>query len=201
MDNVEVNLVRMFFYETIKNAFYNEPEEDFFKIIKDFITNLKENNDFDNEDINLILNSFETVFDSYEIQDVKDEYYNLFIDPFSENLVNKNASHYLDNKDYGNTLVNVRDFIWKLKTEKDGSFKEPEDSVSFLSDYMMYLIKNEDTEKTLELQKDFFSDFIEPMYLNLSETLKANPKAVFYACISLLMDYFLDLEKGYLNTK
>ncbi len=200
MENIEVNSVRLFFYEIIKNAFYKEPDEKFFGVIKDFIDNLKKNNDFDSENLNFILNSFDTVFERLDFDDIKEEYYALFIDPFSENLVNKNASHYFENKNYGKTLAEIREFIWNLKTEKDESFKEPEDSVSFVSDFMMYLISIEETEDTINYQREFFKDIIEPLYSSISETLKANSKAVFYACIALLMDYFSDLEKGYLNT-
>ncbi len=196
----EVNAVRTFFYEIIRNSFYGEPDETYFKMIKDFVENIKNNNDFDNEKLAFLINSFESVFNKYKFNDLKEEYYALFVDPFSDNLVNKNASHYFENKNFGKTLAEVREFIWNLKVTKDESFKEPEDSIAFMSDFMIYLINDEENEDNLETQKEFFKGFIEPLYIKFSETLKANSKAVFYACIALLMDYFLDLEKGYLNT-
>lgn len=197
MERNEINLARILFYEIIKKAFLSEPDNEFLENIKQFIKNIKENFGDSEPEVKLMTESFYSVFDKLSLEDIQDEYNKLFVDPFSNQLVNKNASTYFENKNFGNTLVEIRDFLKELNLVRDYNFNEPEDSISFVSDLMIYLIENEDI--SINEQIDFFNRFVEPFFSIFSQRIKANEGAVFYACIGLLIDYFINLERSYLS--
>ncbi|MCB4205455.1 molecular chaperone TorD family protein [Deferribacterales bacterium Es71-Z0220] len=198
MENNEINSARIFVYEIIKEAFFCEPTYEFIDTIKQFITNVKESFDDSDSKANLIVDSFKSVFNELSVEDIQTEYNNLFVDPFSNNLINKNASYYFENKNFGKTLVEIRDFLKELNLARDLNYYEPEDSISFVSDLMIYLI-NKNGVYIFDEQVDFFNRFVEPFFSLFSEKIKTNEGAVFYACMGLLIDYFLDLERSYLN--
>jgi len=198
MEQNEINLARIFVYEIIKKAFLSEPDYEFLETIKQFIINVKENFGDSDSKVELMTDSFNSVFEELSVEQIKSEYNNLFVDPFSNCLVNKNASHYFENKNFGNTLVEVRDFLKNLNLSRDNDYHEPEDSISFISDLMIYLISKNDAY-LLNEQIDFFNRFVDPFFSLFSQKIKSNDGAVFYACMGLLIDYFLDLERSYLN--
>lgn len=197
MESNEINLARILFYEIIKKAFLREPDYEFLENIKHFIKNIKENFGDSDSVVKLMSESFYSVFDKLSLEDIQDEYNKLFVDPFSNQLVNKNASTYFENKNFGNTLVEIRGFLKDLNLVRYNNFNEPEDSISFVSDLMIYLIEKEDI--SVNKQIDFFNRFVEPFFSMFSQRIKTNEGAVFYACIGLLMDYFVNLERSYLS--
>jgi len=197
--NDEINGVRSFFYELIKMSFYKEPDENYLNIIEEFIRNIdsktyRENEHF-SEKLSQMVDIFSFTISNLSTDEIKDEYNELFINPFSNNLINTNASYYIDKKNFGDTLIKIREFLKRNHLEKSANLKEPEDSITFLTDLMLYLINSKDT---LENQIELFENFIDPLFLNIQSALKTNEKANFYKCIGYLIDFFLTLEKGYI---
>lgn len=197
--NDEINGVRSFFYELIKMSFYKEPDENYLNIIGEFIRNIdsktyRENEHF-SEKLSQMVDIFSFTISNLSTDEIKDEYNELFINPFSNNLINTNASYYIDKKNFGDTLIKIREFLKRNDLEKSANLKEPEDSITFLTDLMLYLINSKDT---LENQIELFENFIDPLFLNIQSALKTNEKANFYKCIGYLIDFFLTLEKGYI---
>jgi TorA maturation chaperone TorD len=197
--NDEINGVRSFFYELIKMSFYKEPDENYLNIIGEFIRNIDSKtyreNEYFSEKLSQMVDIFSFTISNLSTDEIKDEYNELFINPFSNNLINTNASYYIDKKNFGDTLIKIREFLKRNDLEKSANLKEPEDSITFLADLMLYLINSKDTsEKQIEL----FENFIDPLFLNIESVLKTNEKANFYKCIGYLIDFFLTLEKGYI---
>lgn len=197
--NDEINGVRSFFYELIKMSFYKEPDENYLNIIEEFIRNIDSKtyreNEYFSEKLSQMVDIFSFTISNLSTDEIKDEYNELFINPFSNNLINTNASYYIDKKNFGDTLIKIREFLKRNDLEKSANLKEPEDSITFLADLMLYLINSKDTsEKQIEL----FENFIDPLFLNIESVLKTNEKANFYKCIGYLIDFFLTLEKGYI---
>lgn len=197
--NDEINGVRSFFYELIKMSFYKEPDENYLNIIEEFIRNIDSKtyreNEYFSEKLSQMVDIFSFTISNLSTDEIKDEYNELFINPFSNNLINTNASYYIDKKNFGDTLIKIREFLKRNHLEKSANLKEPEDSITFLADLMLYLINSKDTsEKQIEL----FENFIDPLFLNIQSALKTNEKANFYKCIGYLIDFFLTLEKGYI---
>lgn len=197
--NDEINGVRSFFYELIKMSFYKEPDENYLNIIEEFIRNIDSKtyreNEYFSEKLSQMVDIFSFTISNLSTDEIKDEYNELFINPFSNNLINTNASYYIDKKNFGDTLIKIREFLKRNDLEKSANLKEPEDSITFLTDLMLYLINSKDT---LENQIELFENFIDPLFLNIQSALKTNEKANFYKCIGYLIDFFLTLEKGYI---
>lgn len=197
--NNEINVIRSFFYELIKISFYKEPDENYLNFIGEFIRNIDSKtyreSEYFSEKLGQMVDMFSFTISNLSTDEIKDEYNELFINPFSNNLINTNASYYIDKKNFGDTLINLREFLQRNNLEKSANLNEPEDSITFLTDLMIYLINSNDTS---ENQIELFENFINPLFLNIESVLKTNEKANFYKCIGYLIDFFLTLEKGYI---
>ncbi|MFW2368789.1 MAG: TorD/DmsD family molecular chaperone, partial [Desulforhopalus sp.] len=97
------------------------------------------------------------------LETIQDEYYSLFVDPFGEHHVNLVASHYFDGRNYGETLVSIRDVFLASKVVKDEEVKEPEDSLVIMFDLLGTLIDMEkDGEQTTIAQQQIIGDYLVP---------------------------------------
>lgn len=192
MIDTDIKESRLFFYRLIKDTFASEPTEKYFDMTKNFVENLADiSNDI--EKLSFITESFNDVFNKYGFKDLKDEYDKVFIDPFNDNLINLNASYYMDGKNFGKTLADVREFIWNMNLIRDENVSAPEDSVAFICDVMVYLVEN----ACIETQKTFFDRFVEPFFIKFSKTLKENELSNFYACMGEIVSFLTDTEKSY----
>lgn len=130
------------------------------------------------------------------LEAIQDEYYSLFVDPFGENHVNLLASHYFDGRNYGETLVSIRDMFAKSEVEKDAEVKDPEDSLVIMFDLLGTLIEMEkDGEQTITAQQQLIVDYLIPFLDKLAPVINNNPAADFYAAVVEFMVGYLDLER------
>jgi len=131
--------------------------------------------------------------------EIRNEYYELFTDPFSGNQVNIMASYYLDGRSFGRTLVSLRSFLAEAGLAREEGVVDSEDSLPMLLDILASLIeeeKNSGGGQTRRLQSRLLSDYIEPFAERFTAELEDIEAARFYrSCCRLLCGY-LDLEKG-----
>ncbi len=134
---------------------------------------------------------------SKKLEDIQDEYYALFTDPFGEDHLNLIASHYFDGRNYGATLISVRDFLKRAGVIKEKSVVDPEDSLPVLFDMLGTLLEMEkDGRNTEAMQQTLVNQYLIPFTHRLTPVVDKNPSADFYRyCISFIAGY-LDLEKG-----
>ena len=131
------------------------------------------------------------------LESIQDEYYSLFVDPFGENHVNLVASHYFDGRNYGETLVSIRDVFLATKVVKEEEVKDPEDSLVIMFDLLGTLIDMEkDGEQTANAQQQLIGDYLAPFVEKLRPVISDNPSADFYAAVVEFVGGYLDLEKG-----
>ena len=131
------------------------------------------------------------------LEAIQDEHYSLFVDPFAENHVNLMASHYFDGRNYGETLVSLRDIFLASKVVKDTEVKDPEDSLVVLFDLLGTLIEIEkDGEQTSTAQQQLIVDYLVPFLDKLGPVINNNPSADFYGAVVDFIIGYLDLEKG-----
>ena len=131
------------------------------------------------------------------LEEIQDEYYSLFVDPFSEHLVNLLASHYFDGRNYGETLVHIREMFAAARVVTDSGVKEPEDSLVVMFDLLGTLIEMEkDGEQTGAAQQQLVINYLSPFMEKLGPVIKANPSADFYTAVAGFIVGYLDLEKG-----
>lgn len=131
------------------------------------------------------------------LEAIQDEHYSLFVDPFGENHVNLIASHYFDGRNYGETLVAIRDVFLASKVVKDAEVKDPEDSLMVIFDLLGTLIEMEkDGEQTATAQQQLIVDYLIPFLEKLGPAISNNPSADFYTAVVDFIVGYLDLEKG-----
>ena len=131
------------------------------------------------------------------LETIQDEYYSLFVDPFGEHQVNLLASHYFDGRNYGETLMHLRELFSATRVVKENGVKEPEDSLVVMFDLLGTLIEMEKNgEQTDTAQQQLVVDYLVPFLEKLGPVIKANPSADFYTAAVGFIVGCLDLEKG-----
>ncbi|MGI9535735.1 MAG: TorD/DmsD family molecular chaperone [Desulfocapsaceae bacterium] len=131
------------------------------------------------------------------LEAIQDEYYSLFVDPFGENHVNLIASHYFDGRNYGETLVSIRDVFLTSKVVKEEEVKDPEDSLVVMFDLLGTLIEMEkDGDQTSTAQQQLIVDYLVPFMEKLRPAISNNSSADFYVAVVGFVVGYLDLEKG-----
>jgi len=193
----EVLRARLRFVDLVKSFFQAEPDAEkmsrwrgtFSALAKEQVSPL-----FDSavRDIHRLLNTC-------NLNDLQNEYYELFTNPFSKGQVNIMASWYLDGRSFGETLVSLRSFLAGAGIERVEGVVDSEDSLPMLLDILASLIEDEkmtDGEEVRELQFRLLSDYLLPLAHGFAAEVEKNDTARFYrACCKLLCGH-LDLEKG-----
>lgn len=139
------------------------------------------------------------ILNEKKLEDLQEEYYSLFTDPFGKEQIELTASYHLNGKSYGEALVQIRSLMQEAEIEKDDSVTEPEDSLVVMLDTYASLVEEEKvsgTDSAKPLQTKLLLDFLEPFTEKFLEVLEANQKADFYYHCAGILGGYLDLEKG-----
>ena len=193
--NTEVMRIRLRMIDLIKSFFVSSPDAErlsrwrgtFAAMAKEQISPI----------LDKAVRELNAQLTSKKLEDIQDEYYALFTDPFGENQLNLNASQYFDGRNYGETLISVRDFLSKAQVVKADSVTAPEDSLPVLFDMLGTLLEMEkDGQNTEAMQQILVKEYLISFLDKLAPEVEKNPSADFYQrCISFIAGY-LDLEKG-----
>jgi TorA maturation chaperone TorD len=186
--------VRLRFLDLIKSFFQDEPDAEKISRWRGFFAAIS------SEQINPVLdaavNQLTQCLREKELQDIKNEYYALFIDPYSEHPLHLQATWYLDGRSFGPTLVKFRALLKQAGLIKQTHFADSEDSLPVLLDTLISLIEEEKSGgDTCPLQNQLVEDFLHPVANALTTAVQQNPQADFYQhCIIFLQEYTV-LEK------
>ncbi len=129
----------------------------------------------------------------------QNEYYELFENPFSANMIQLCASYYIDGKIMGPSLVNLRQLLYNLNIGKVENFKEPEDHLIFLIDVMMHLIQRQDgksMEDLLKGQQKVLEGYLIPVVKGASRVLGTLEGFPIYVAVFDVAKTFLGLEQS-----
>ena len=96
LNDKDLILVRLRFIDLMKSFFISQPDAErlsrwrgtFAALVKDQVT----------PEIDSSARELNKQLTSKKLEDLQDEYYALFTDPFSENHINMMASHYIDGR-------------------------------------------------------------------------------------------------------
>jgi len=137
------------------------------------------------------------------LQEIKDEHYALFIDPYSKRLLPLNAAYYIDGKSFGPSLANFREILKQGQLVKDSKFTDPEDSLPIMLDALITLINEEqkETMDTRHLQDQLLQHFLIPTTKKISERINEDSEALFYQKCIIFLDAYLELEQGLLESE
>ncbi|MCF6188768.1 MAG: molecular chaperone TorD family protein [Desulfobulbaceae bacterium] len=190
-------LVRLRFLDLLKSFFVEEPDAERMSRWRGIFAALTKERI--NRQLDDAIEKLAESLNKKDLQDLRDEYYALFTDPYSRQLLPLNAAYYLDGKSFGPSLVDYRELLKQARLIKDRSITEPEDSLPLMLDTLIALIEEEKQgggEQTRELQTQLVEHFLIPTTVKLLTAVENNSKADFYcSCIEFLKAY-LDLEKG-----
>ena len=195
LNDKELIQVRLRFLDLIKSFFVLQPDSErlsrwrgtFSALVKDPVT----------PEIDKAARELNSFLSTRKLEEIQDEYYSLFTDPFSESHVNLMASYHLDGRNYGDTLIKFRSFLKDTEITVDNSLSDSEDSLTVLLDVLLTLIELEkEGKETIENQKLLLDDFLLPAIERLADTINENRTADFYrSCIHFCKGY-LNLEKS-----
>lgn len=190
-----LSLVRLRFLDLAKSFFQEEPDGERISRWRGIFTALAKENI--NQQLDEVTRQLGEMIDEKDLQDLKNEYYELFINPYSKDLISLNASYYLDGKSFGPSLVNYRELLKQGQLIKDRSITDPEDSLLLMLDALVTLVEEErqGSEQSRELQDQLINQFLLPTVQHIKVSLTNNTKAHFYQkCIAFLHAY-LELER------
>ena len=108
-DQRELLLARMRLVDLLKSFFQGEPDAEKMSRWRGMFTALVREQVSPMFDV--AVREFNTLLKTMSLAEIAKEYYDLFIDPFSESQVNTMASYYLDGRSFGETLVQLRGFM------------------------------------------------------------------------------------------
>ena len=188
---------RLLFVDLIKSFFQNEPDSENFSRWRGTFQALSK------EQVNPLFDAairdLVRLINEKTLTDVQNEFYELFTNPFGGSQVNNMASHYLDGRSFGQTLVKLRDLLAEAGFERAEGVVDSEDSLPMMLDILSSLIdeeKNSDSELSRKFQAQLLTEYLEPFALRFSTEVAKTDRAEFYkSCCQLLCGY-LDLEKG-----
>lgn len=199
----ELLRVRLRFFDLLKSFINEEPDAEKLSRWRGIFTSLA------TEHISPTLDStilrLTSMLDNKTLQDLQTEFYQLFIDPYSEFKLNLNASFYKDGRNYGPSLVDFRQFLIDANLEFDRTTMEDDDSLLVQLDFMATLIEEEkesiDVAGLRQQQDQLINTFLLPTAQGVVNTVKTIEPAEFYKeCLVFLCSY-LDLERGLLQSE
>ncbi len=187
--------IRSGILDLIKSFFTDEPDAERISLWRGVIFSLSQ--DSVTPEIDQAVSRLSQILSHKGIQELQDEYYELFINPFGRYQVNMTASYHLDGRNYGPTLAACRRFLIDAGIKKREGVTESEDSLPVMIDIYQSLVEAERKEllKAKTLQGEFLEQFLMPLSVSLIKALEENPRAKFYeGCCHLLLGY-LSMEK------
>jgi len=190
--------IRLRLIDLLKSFFAQEPDADLMSRWRGIFTALAENQI--QPELDKGVRQLQHLLKSKKLEELKDEYYALFVDPYNEQPVELNASHYLDGKSFGPSLVQYRQLFKDAHLVKKTDVTEPEDHLVLMLDALATLIETEaKTEGTKEQQAKLITEFLQPTAQAMKKQLSANTQASFYSSCAVFLNGYIDLEQGLLE--
>ncbi len=189
-EDAQVNQVRAFLYHLFRSFFVSEPDEKLYASWQKILSSLP-SVEFDPFD--RALERLREVLARSSPQEIGEEFYRLFLDPFSEERVTLEASAYLDGKPFGPTLVRLREFLKRTGLHKKEQVKEPEDHLVLLLDFMETLVRD---GKDLISQRELFYNYLRPCALGVTKKIRQSEEG-FYQALAEFLEAFLTLEERF----
>lgn len=189
-------LVRLRFLDLLKSFFQDEPDAERMSRWRGIFSALTRERI--NQRLDTVILQLGEILNQKNLQEIKDEHYELFTNPYSKDLLPLNASYYLDGKSYGPSLVSYRELLKTGQLIKDSSNTDPEDSVLLMLDTLVTLIEEEKqgSEQARQLQDQLLQQFLIPTAKQLAEAAAENKNANFYKCCTQFLNEYLALEQG-----
>lgn len=135
------------------------------------------------------------------LQQITDEHYSLFVDPYSKQLLPLTAAYYIDGKSFGPSLAAYRDILKEGQLIRESEITDPEDSLPLMLDALIALIKAEvqDGRQTRHLQNQLLQEFLVPTAKEINARISDNDDVKFYQKCFAFLTAYLELEQALLR--
>ena len=195
----DLSRVRLRFLDLLKSFFQDVPDAErlsrwrgiFAALDKEHVT----------QHLDTTIRQLGEVLADKSLQQIKDEHYTLFVDPYSNHLLPLTAAYYIDGKSFGPSLATFREILKQGQLIKESRITDPEDSLPIMLDALITLIQEEKqgSMQTRHLQDQLLQQFLIPTVKHIRERISNNTEAEFYQkCVAFLGAY-LELEQGLLE--
>lgn len=189
--------VRLRFLDLVKSFFADEPDAEKMSRWRGTFSALameQVSPDFDKAvvDISKALNE-------KKLEELQEEYYKLFVNPFDGDMVKTTASYYLNGRSFDQALVDIRGLMAEAGLQTDESVTDPEDTLVIMLDTFESLVEEEkmsNEDGARMFQKRMLEEFLEPFIAKFSEALRKSERADFYYLCSRVLRGYIDLEKN-----
>ena len=201
-----IRQTRIFFYDLLKSLFVTAPTDAEFERWQGIFAALAEQ--APTPRLREAGRNLADMFERLTRAEIESEYYELFVNPFSPRQLSWNASYYHDGRNFGRSLVEVRELMRKAELVKEEEYKEPEDSLPVLLDLTARLIELTDSEERAEegcrvdieeAQRRLVNDFLRPLANGMEVRLVDDPAARCWPLVLRLLAVWLELDGEYLG--
>ena len=186
----ELNRVRTRFYDLNKSFFADRPDAEILGRWRGIVTALA--GEAVSPAMDEAIVRLNRLLGEMSLAEIDDEFYTLFVNPYSEHPVDLTASRHLDGRPFGETLVAYREFLKQAGIGKFADVADSEDSLVLLLDAMITLIEQENTA----MQTRLVEEFLAPMSSRFAAAMEENPAARFYSACADFLQAYMELEKN-----
>ena len=186
----ELNRVRIRFYDLNKSFFLTRPDAEIMGRWRGIVTALATQSI--SPAMDEAIARLGQLLGEMSLQEIQDEFYALFIDPYSDHLVNLSASRHPDGRPHGETLVAYREFLKQAGIGKFVDIPESEDTLVLLLDAMITLIELESEQMQARLREEFLA----PLSISFAAAMENNPAARFYEACARFLAAYMELEEN-----
>ncbi len=190
----ELNRVRLRFLDLVKSFFAVQPDAEIMGRWRGIITALEK--EAINPAMDQAVRLLAEMLAGMNLEQIREEFYTLFADPFSKNTMETTASFYIDGRCYGQTLVDFREYLKDAEIGKYSDITESEDSLVLMLDVMVTLVEENDKQgkDNLVLQARLLN-FLVPFCTLFCQQLRDNTAATFYSGCADFLAAYIELEQ------
>ncbi len=197
--------IRKSLMDLLKSFFYEEPDANRLGLWRGVVYSLSKESV--SPEMDAAIKELSECLSERGLKELQEEYYELFVNPFSKHSLKTTLSFYTDGHNFGSTLVAIREFLKNVGIQRREGVNETEDSLPVMLDIYQQLIAAEEKQggqEAVERQAEFLKKFLVPLGKAVEKGLEANEKAHFYrACCHflnacLLMESSLTFEPAVL---
>lgn len=197
LNDRELFRVRLRFLDLAKSFFVDQPDAELMSRWRGTFSALA--GEQVNPRFDIAAKNISEALNEKKLEELQDEFYTLFVDPFEGDQIEMTASYHLNGKSYSQALVDIRSLMLEAEIEKDGAVTAPEDSLVVMLDTYASLVEEEKVSNS-EIPKMFqtrlLTEFLEPFTEKFIDVLNKNEHANFYYNCARVLGGYLDLEKG-----
>jgi TorA maturation chaperone TorD len=195
----DLSRIRLRFLDLLKSFFQDEPDAELLSRWRGIFAALDDQRITKNLD--KASHELGELLANINLQQIKEEHYALFVDPYSKQLLPLTAAYYIDGKSFGPSLAKYRDILKEGEVIKESEVTDSEDSLPIMLDVLIALIQEEKQGdiSTRHLQDQLLLEFLIPTVKAIRNHISSTTNIEFYLkCVAFLAAY-LELEQGLLE--